>query len=107
MSDAMVISESEAIELFAFLLSSARIQLDEPCQYASMRILTAAETLRDFMMARASPDTQALLQETVEKTTHAHVNMSDTESFTATLDELCRRVAAFVVDQSGRSKRAS
>jgi hypothetical protein len=103
MSEAMVVSEAEAIELFAFLISSARTQLDEPCQYASMRVLTAAEILRDFMMARVSPDLRILLEETVEMTTHAQEHMSDTEMYTATLDTLCRRVAEFAVARSGLS----
>ncbi len=107
MSEAMVITEAEAIELFVFLISSARTQLDEPCRYASMRLLTAAEILREFMMARVSAAMQALLEETLETTIHAQIHMADTEIYTATLDELCRRIAEFVVDQSGLSKRES
>jgi hypothetical protein len=107
MSEALVVTEAEAIELFAFLITSARTQLDEPCQYASMRVLTAAEILRDYMMARVTPDTRALLEETVETTTHAHINMVDKEIYAATLDKLCRRVAEFVVKQSGLSKSGS
>jgi hypothetical protein len=34
----MVLTEAEAIELFAFFISAARTQLDDPCQYASMRL---------------------------------------------------------------------
>jgi len=34
-----VLTEDEAVELFAYLLTSARTQLDEPPDYASMRLL--------------------------------------------------------------------
>ena len=36
----VVLTEDEAVELFAFLMTSARSQLDDPCRYASMRLLT-------------------------------------------------------------------
>jgi hypothetical protein len=101
MTETLVLTEAEAIELFAFLISSARTQLDEPCRYASMRVLTAAEILRDFIIERVSSDTRTLFEETVETITHAHVYMADTEIYSATLDELCRGVAEYVVGKSG------
>jgi hypothetical protein len=107
MAETLVLSEAEAIELFSFLVSSARTQLDEPCRYASMRVLTAAEILRDFVMERVSPDAQTLLEGTVNTITHAHVYMADTEVYTTALDDLCREVADYVVNQSGLSKGAA
>ncbi len=97
----MVLSEDEAIELITFLITSARTQLDDPCQYASMRLLTAAELLRDFMIKRVSPDAQKLLTATIEKTTHAQIYVNDIETYTNTLDGLCGMVAQYLVDQSG------
>ena len=97
----MVLSEGDALELFSFLIASARIQLDEPSQYASMRLLTAAEKLREFMMERASPDTHTLLNETVELTTHAQIHTADTQGYSDTLDELCGTIAQYLVEQSG------
>ena len=106
-TESMVLTEAEAIELFTYLISSARTQLDDPCQYASMRLLTVAEILRDFVRARVSSDTRKLLDETAETITHAHIYMADTEDYTATLDALCRKVALFLVEQSGLKERAS
>jgi predicted nucleic acid-binding protein len=96
----MVLTEAEAIELFAFFISAARTQLDDPCQYASMRLLSAAENLRDFIVKRVSSDTRGLLEETLELTAHAQIYMADADDYTDTLDELCRMVARFVVEHS-------
>lgn len=96
----MVLTESEALELFAFLLSSARTQLDDPATYASMRLLTAAEELRDFIRERVSPDTQALLADTDEITTRAQIYMDDTEAYATDLDQLCSMTARFFVENS-------
>jgi hypothetical protein len=100
-SKIMVLTEAEALEFFAFLLASARTQLDDPALYASMRLLTAAEELREFIRERVSPETQALLAETDELTTRAQIYMSDAEAYTSDLDELCRMTAQFYVDHSG------
>ncbi len=96
----MVLSEAEALELFALLLASARSQLDDPALYASMRLLTAAEELRKFIRERVSPETPKLLTETDNLTLHAQINMSDSEVYTTDLDELCRMTARFFIEQS-------
>ena len=101
LSKSMVLSEADALELFAFLIASARIQMDEPSQYASMRLLTAAENLREFMMESVSSDTRKVLDETVDLTTHAQIHMADKEGYSDTLDELCGMVAQHLVEQSG------
>jgi Family of unknown function (DUF6092) len=38
----MVLTEDEALELLAFLVTAARTQLDEASEYGSLRLLTAA-----------------------------------------------------------------
>ena len=100
MNENMVLSEEQAIELFTFLITSARTQLDDPCLYASMRLLTAAELLRDFITDGASPDVKALLTATVDKTEHAQIIMNDVDAYTTALDELCSMVARYLVEQS-------
>jgi hypothetical protein len=89
----MVLSETEALELFVSLIASARTQLDDPCLCASMRLLSAAGALRDCVRARVSSDTRVLLDEIAETITHAQIHTSDTEEHTATLDTLCRMAA--------------
>jgi hypothetical protein len=100
-SKTWVLTEEEGLELLAFLFSSARIQLDEPCQYASMRLLSAAEMVRDFIRERVSPDTRLVLDGTDEMTTHAQMYTADLEDYTGTLDELCRHFARYLVEKSG------
>jgi len=99
-----ILTEDEAIELFTFLLTSARSQLDDPCEYASMRLLSAAEDLRDRVIDRVSPETRALLRQTVEATTFAQTHTNDLEAYTSTLDELCTQTARFLVGRFGGNR---
>jgi hypothetical protein len=48
MASAMVLTEDEALELLAFLITAARTQLDEAAAYGPLRLLTAAGRLADF-----------------------------------------------------------
>jgi hypothetical protein len=105
MAEKMMLTEDQAIELFTFLITSARTQLDEPCLYASMRLITAAELLRNFIAEHTSPDAQKLLTTTVEKMEHAQINMNDVDTYTTTLDELCGMVAHYLVEQSDLAAR--
>jgi N-acetylglutamate synthase/N-acetylornithine aminotransferase len=103
----MALNEEQAYELLTFLVTSARIQQDEPAQYGSLRLLTAAERLSGFMMERSSSDNREFLagvQEDIEQMTNA---MADVEKFIASLDELCRAVAQHLVGQNGLSGGAS
>lgn len=105
MAEQMMLAEDEAVELFTFLVVAARTQLDDPHHYASMRLLTAAEKLRDFMTKRASPETQEMLNATVDKSEHAQIIMNDTDAFAEALDELCTMVAQFLVEQNDLEER--
>jgi len=107
MTESMVLSETEAIEMFAFLIAATRTQIDEPAQYSSMRLLSAAETLRDFAQPRVSSATCEMLDETIEVITYAQMNTNDPESYTATVDTLCRQVAQYLVDHTGIGEKAS
>lgn len=96
----MVLSEAEVLEFLAFLISSARTQLDDPAIYASMRLLTVFEALRDAVKDRVSDETRALLEKTAEMTTDAQVNLLDFEHYMQELDALNRLLAKYLVDQS-------
>src|SRR5262249_16260433 len=61
MASAMVLTEDEALELLAFLITAARTQLDEAAEYGPLRLLTAAGRLADFVAERASPATRTFL----------------------------------------------
>ena len=107
MAGSMALNEEQAYELLTFLVTSARIQQDEPAQYGSLRLLTAAERLSGFMMQRSSSDKREFLagiQEDIEQSINT---MADVEKFAASLDELCRVVAQHLVEQNGLSGGAS
>jgi hypothetical protein len=57
----MVLTEDEALELLAFLVTAARPQLDQASEHGSLRLLTAANRLADAVADRVSPATRALL----------------------------------------------
>jgi hypothetical protein len=107
MQSNMVLSEAEALKFFAFLLASARSQLKDPASYASMRLLTVAEDLREVIRERVSPETLELLESTEALSEHAQVYMDDEEVYEADLDELCRLTTRFFVDKSGLQGEAT
>ncbi len=100
MEESKLLTEEQAIEMFTFLMTAARTQLDDPCLYASMRLLSAAEKLRDFITEDVSPEARQLLVSTMEKTEHAQIIMNDVEAYTSALDELCEMTARYLVEQS-------
>ncbi len=100
MAENWVLKEDEAIELLALLISSARIQLDEPAHYGPLRLLTATERLSEFIAERSSEKSRAFLQSNIERIPEMHMMMSDVEAYTEGLDALCRAVAACLLRHS-------
>ena len=107
MSENWVLKEDEAVELLALLITSARIQMDEPAQYGPLRLLTATERLSGMMLERATEKSRGFLQENTERIPEMHMTMSDVEAYTAALDERCRAVAACLLRHSSLSEAAS
>jgi hypothetical protein len=105
--ETLVLTEGEAVEFFAYLISAARIQVDEPSPYTSMRLLSAAEKLREYIRARVSAETGEMLNETDALTNDAQLHTADQGIYTSTLDELCRMLAAYLVDVSGLKGKRS
>ena len=75
MSEDWVLTETEAVELLALLISSARTQMDEPAHYGPMRLLTATERLSAKMLERSSDKSKAFLQD--NHRTHSGVAYGD------------------------------
>jgi Family of unknown function (DUF6092) len=97
----MVLTESEALELLAFLVTAARTQVDEPPEYGPLRLISAATRLADLVADRVSPATQALLAGPLRQMAEGAVRVADPAGYTARLDELCRAVAQHLVDHFG------
>ncbi|MQF68899.1 hypothetical protein FIM12_00995 [SAR202 cluster bacterium AD-804-J14_MRT_500m] len=100
MSSNMVLTESEAIELLAFLITAARTQIDEPPDYAPMRMLTAAGRLREFILDRVSPEGHQFLKEFLNPAPKSF-RQAGLEQYSASLDELCRKIARHLIGRSG------
>jgi hypothetical protein len=101
MAAALVLTESEALELLAFLVTAARTQVDEPPEYAPLRLISAASRLADLMADRVSPATQALLAGPLRQVADGAVRTVDPTAYAGTLDELCRAVAQHLVQHFG------
>jgi hypothetical protein len=94
MASPLVLSEDEALELLAFLVTAARTQLDESAEYAPLRMLTAASRLAAFAAERCSPETRAVLAGPLQKLPDAAFRTADPARYAAELDAVCRAVGA-------------
>lgn len=101
MAAPMVLTESEALELLAFLVTAARTQIDEPPEYGPLRLISAASRLADLVADRVSPETRALLEGPLRKAANGAVRTVDPPAYAATLDELCRALAQHLVQHFG------
>ena len=101
MAENLVLSEDEALELLSFLVMSARTMVDEPNEYAPLRLLTAAGRLGDFIKNRATPETQQLLAGPLKQIPQTATRMADPAGYTAQLDAVCAAVAGHLVRHFG------
>ena len=101
MSENMALTEDEALELLAFLVTAARTQASEPNEYGPLRLLSAASRLSQFMLERASPETRALLTGPLREIPSTDTRMTDYEGYVARLDALCSAVAQHLVRHFG------
>jgi uncharacterized protein DUF6092 len=106
MPSTMVLTEDEALELLAFLITAARTQLDEAAEYGPLRMLTAAGRLADFIAERASPGTRGLLAGPLKELPDAALRSVDPTKYAAQLDVVCRAVGEHLVSHfaPGRSE---
>jgi hypothetical protein len=101
----MVLTEDEALELLAFLVTGARTQLDEASEYGSLRLLTAANRLADAVADRVSPATRDLLTGPLRQIPELAVRTADPAGYAAALDDLCRAVGEHLVVHFGVDRR--
>ena len=100
----LVLTEDEALELLAFLGTAARTQVDEPPEYAPLRLLTAAQRLGEAISARASPATRQLLAGPLKQIAEVQTLSADPESYTTQLDTMCAALAHHLVAHFGESR---
>src|SRR5688572_10789933 len=107
MSSPLVLTEDEALEVLAYLVTAARTQVDEAAEYGPMRLLTAARRLADLMAPRASVQTQELLAGPLQQVPELSLSTTDPDGYAERLDAMCRAVAEHLVvrldlDQTAR-----
>lgn len=90
----IVVSEQEAIELIAFIVSSARGLVHEPKDYGPMRMIEATRRLSDLLLPQARAEIKPLLTMlSHEIETWQSERRRDPAGYVAFIDECCRRVA--------------
>lgn len=100
MESLCVLDEDDALDLFAFLVTAARTQVDEAREYGPMRLLMAAHRLADAMGPRSSPATQTLVAEELPRMPALAVPRGeDSVDYVARLDALCAAVGRLLADR--------
>ena len=107
MTARMVLSEDEALELMAFLITAARTQVDEAAEYGSLRLLTAAGRLAEFITERVSPETGEFLRGPLKQIPDLAVRTADPAGYVAALDRVCRAVGEHLVTHFGLDRKRS
>ena len=74
MSEKWVLTEEEAVELLALMITSARTQMDEPTYYGPLRLLTATERLSAMILERASDKSREFLQDAIDRIPDMHMS---------------------------------
>jgi len=100
----LVLSEDEALELLAFLVTAARTQVDEAPEYAPLRLLTAAQRLSAAILARVSPATRQVLAASLSQLVELDTPSADPDGYRAKLDGLCAALARHLVAHFGRGE---
>src|SRR5215831_4277502 len=105
MAAKMVLSEDEALELLAFLVTAARTQVDEAAEYGSLRLLTAAGRLAEFITERVSPETGEFLRGPLKQIPDLALRSVDPAKYSTELDAVCQAVGEHLVNHFGGGAR--
>ncbi len=97
-----VLTEDEALELLAYLVTSARTQVDEAAEYGPMRLLTAARRLGTAMAAHSSPATAEFVTGPLTTLPELAVPKVDREDYLARLDKVCSDLAVVLRNRYAR-----
>jgi hypothetical protein len=85
----LVLTEEEAVELFAFLVTAARTQLDEAAEYGPLRLLTAARRLGEMIAPRSSEPVRQLVTGPLQQLGPVPLSDDNRDDFAAQLDTVC------------------
>src|SRR5215813_5420507 len=107
MTARMVLSEDEALELMSCLVTAARTQVDEAAEDGSLRLLTAAGRLAEFITERVSPETGEFLRGPLKQIPALAVRTAHPAGYVAALDRVCRAVGEHLVTHFGLDRKRS
>lgn len=102
----LVLTEEEAVELFAFLVTAARTQLDEAAEYGPLRLLTAARRLGEMIAPRSSEPVRQLVTGPLQQLGPVPLSDDDRGDFAAQLDTVCVAVAEHAMQRAGLRSKA-
>lgn len=104
MEQAWVLTEDEALELVAFLVTAARTQVDEAAEYGPMRLMMAAHRLMEAACPRVSAPAREFFTSAIASLPQLATPMSAAEDYVERLDALCAALAVYL---AGRYDRGS
>lgn len=91
-SNDAAITEAQALEVLAYLVTAARTQIDEAAEYAPLRLMTAAGRLAEAMESNASEPVRQLIA-AVGTMPSTAVPRADRDAYVARVDAVCEAVA--------------
>jgi len=94
-----VLTEDEALDLLAYLVTSARTQVDEAAEYGPLRLLTAARRLGEAIAARSSDATAEFVAGPLTALPELAVPQAGRAEYVARLDGVCRDLAGLLTDR--------
>jgi hypothetical protein len=102
MEQRMMVTEDDVFELLAFLVTSARLCVDEPKLYGTFRLVDAASRLIGFVLeSERLEDKQPLQQLKDEIDEKKFLLTTDQEGYVKFLDDLTRKIARELKERTG------
>jgi hypothetical protein len=102
MEQRMMVTEDDVFELLAFLVTSARLCVDEPRLYGTFRLVDGASRLIGFVLQSGQlEDRQSLQQLKDEIDEKKFLLTTDQEGYFDFLDDLTRKVARELKERAG------
>ena len=102
MNERLVLSEDDVFEVIAFLVTAARLLLEEPIDYGPARLLTAAQRLCAFAAPRSEVSRSFFSRLAEEIVPRVSSRNSDRDGFRAFLEESCRSIGREAARRVGR-----
>lgn len=102
MEQRIMLIEDDVFELLAFLVTSARLCVDEPKLYGTFRLVDGASRLLGFVLkSNRLADKQSLQQLKDEIDDRKFLLTTDQEGYFKFLDDLTRKVAKGLKERAG------